>query len=152
MTKLKIKTVIQILFFVVVAVAVLAQLQSVYARWRVGREIRAEIWKGARVAVIRTNPRFPPGLLLEYSNTRQYSISESRFKLTFMKGTQVVAAAEREFREVPSGKTDHVLLESVSTSPGAPPPALGTKLTYHLLVYPGQRKPLPEVTGELEVH
>lgn len=151
MAKIKIKKVIQILFFVVVAVAVLAQLQSVYGRWRIGREIRAEIWKGARVAVLKTDARFPPGLLLEYSNTSQYSIPESRFQLTFMSGTQVVAAAEREFREVPSGKTDHVLLESVSTSPKAPPPPSGTKLTYRLLVYPGQRKPLPEIAGELEV-
>jgi hypothetical protein len=151
MRKLSFKKIIQILFFAVVTVAVLAQLSSVYSRWRIGREIRAEIWRGAQVTVLKTDSRFPPSLLLAYANTSQYSIAESRFKLTFTLGTEVVASAEREFREVPSGATDHVLLESVRTATAEAPPPPGTKLAYHLLVYPGQRKPLPQITGEIEI-
>ncbi len=151
MRKLTPKKIIQLLFFAVVTAAVLAQLSGVYSRWRIGREIRAEIWRGARLEILKTDPRFPPSLLLAYSNTSQYSIAESRFRLTFVLGTQVVASAEREFREVPAGRTDHVLVESVRTSAAAAPPPPGTKLTYHLLVYPGQRKPLPEITGEIEI-
>jgi len=49
------------------------------------------------------------------------------------------------------GEKEHVLLESVAVPPSAKPPEPGTVLTYHLLVFPGQRKPLPELTGELAV-
>lgn len=151
MAKLKIKTVIQILFFVAVAVAVLAQLQSVYDRWRIGREIRAEIWKSARVAVIKLDPRFPPGMIVEYENGSRYTVETTHFRLVFETGTRPVARADRDFRALRPGEKKHVLLESVTVSPSARPPGRGTKLTYHLLVFPNNRKPLPEITGELEV-
>jgi hypothetical protein len=151
MPRLKLKKIIQIAFFVVVAMAVLDQAAIVYSQWRAGREIRADIWKNARVAVLKTDPRFPPGLLVEYMNGSRYAVEKTRFKLTFMLGAQTVAAIERDFREMKPIKTEHVLLESVVTPPSATPPPPGTKLAYRLLVFPGQRKPLPEITGEIEL-
>jgi hypothetical protein len=151
MPKLKLKKIIQIAFFAGVAIAVLAQLASVYSQWQAGRRIRAEIWANARVAVIKTNPRFPPGLLLEYQNGSRYSIDKTRFRLTFALDGQEVAATERDFREMRPGEKEHVLLESMAISSAAKPPAPGTELTYHLIVFPGQRKPLPEITGEVEI-
>jgi hypothetical protein len=151
MVKLKPKKALQIAFFTVVAIAVLAQAASVYSQWRTGRQIRADIWKSARVTVLKTDPRFPPGLLVEYLNGSRYAIEKTRFKLTFMLGIQVVAATEREFREMRPGKTEHVLLKSVETPAFATPPPPGTKLAYNLVVFPGQRKPLPIITGEIEI-
>jgi len=151
MARLKIKKVIQVAFFAVVAIAVLFQLASVYSRWRAGREIRAEIWKSARAAVLKTDPRFPPGLLLEFANGSRYAVDKARFKLTFMLGMQEVAGTERDFREVKPGKTEHVLLKSVEVPRGSAPPPPGTRLAYRLVVFPGQRKPLPEITGEIDI-
>jgi hypothetical protein len=151
MPRFKIKKVIQIAFIAVVAIAVLDQAADVYLRWRGGRRIRADIWRNAHVAVIKTDPRFPPGLLLEYENASRYPIDKTRFQLSFALGVQEVATTERDFREMRPGEKEHVLLKSVEISPSIKPPARGTRLTYHLLVYPGQRKPLPEVTGEVEI-
>jgi hypothetical protein len=151
MRKLKLEKAVQILFFAVVAIAVLAQLASVYSQWQAGRRIRAEIWANARVAVIKTDPRFPPGLLLEYENGSRYAIDKTRFRLSFALAGQEVAATERDFREMRPGEKEHVLLESMAIFSAAKPPAPGTELTYRILVFPGQRKPLPEVTGEVEI-
>jgi hypothetical protein len=147
----KLKKIIQVAFFAAVAVAVLGQAWIVYSRWRTGREIRAQIWKSARVTVLKTDPRFPPGLLVEYVNGSPYAIDKTRFVLTFRLGTRVVAATERDFREMRPGKTEHVLLKSVETKPPTTPPPPGTKLAYDLVAFPGQRKPLPPITGEIEI-
>lgn len=61
MPKPKLKTIIQVAFFAAVAVAVLVQAATVYSRWRSGRQVRADIWQNARVAVLKTDPRFPRG-------------------------------------------------------------------------------------------
>jgi hypothetical protein len=151
MAKLKIRKLIQIAFFAAVTIAVLFQLASVYSRWRAGREIRSEIWKSARATVLKTDPRFPPGLLVEFANGSRYAIDKARFKLSFLLGAQEVAATEREFREVKPGKTEHVLLKSVEIPRGSTPPPPGTRLAYRLVVFPGQRKPLPGITGEIEI-
>ncbi len=151
MAKLKLKTIIQAAFFAAVAVAVLVQAASVYSRWRSGRQVRADIWANARVTVLKTDPRFPPGILVEYVNGSPFAIDKSRFALSFLLGSQVVATNERLFREVKPGQTVHVLLQSVASDPAAPPPAPGSRLAYKLVVFAGQRKPLPEVSGELEI-
>lgn len=151
MAKLKIKKLIQIAFFAAVAIAVLFQLASVYSSWRAGRAIRSEIWLNARAAVLKSDPRFPPGLLIEFANGSRYAVDKARFKLTFMLGAQEVASTERDFREVKPGKTEHVLLKSVEVPRGSTPPPPGTRLAYRLVVFPGQRKPLPEIAGEIEI-
>ncbi len=151
MPKLKLKTIIQAAFFAAVAMAVLVQAASVYSRWRSSRQVRADIWANARVTVLKTDPRFPPGLLVEYVNGSRFAIDKSRFDLTVLLGSQVVARNERMFREVKPGQTVHVLLQSVASDPGATPPPPGSGLEYKLSVFAGQRKPLPEVTGEIEI-
>jgi hypothetical protein len=149
MARLKIKTIIKVLFFAVVSVAVLFQLAGLYARWQTGRQIRAQIRANAIVEVLEIDPRFPPGLLLAYENGSAYKIDKTVFKLSFWLAGQEVASTERDFREMRPGEREHVLLESVAVPPAAKPPAPGTELTYHLLVYPGQRNPLPELKGEI---
>ncbi len=151
MPKLKLKKAIQIAFFAVVGMAILDQAASVYSSWREGRQIRSEIWKKARITVLKSDPRFPPGILVEYVNGSRYAVEKTRFRLTFMSGTRVVATTERDFREMKPGKMEHVLLKSVETPPSAAPPPPGTRLSYSLLVFPGQRKPLPEINGEVEI-
>ena len=151
MPKFTLKKVIKVAFIVVVAVAVLDQVAIVYSRWQAGRRIRAEIWSHARVAVIKTDPRFPPGLLLEYENASRYAVEKTRFRLAFTLGGREIATTERDFREMRPGEKEHVLLKSVEISPSGTPPARGTRLAFQLLVYAGQRKPLPEITGELEI-
>jgi hypothetical protein len=151
MPKLKLKTIIQVTFFAAVAMAVLVQAASVYSRWRSGRQVRADIWANARVTVLKTDPRFPPGILVEYVNGSRFAIDKSRFDLTFLLGSQVAATNERMFREVKPGQKVHVLLQSVASDPAATSPPAGTKLEYKLSVFAGQRKPLPEVTGEIEI-
>ena len=151
MGKVRLKTIVQVLFFAAVTVAVLVQLATVYSRWRSGRQVRAEIWANARVSVLRTAPHFPPGILVEYANGSRFPIDKSRFVLSLFRGAEEVASTEREFREVKAGKTVHVLLQTVAAATAAPPPPPGTKLTYRLIVLAGQRKPLPETTGEIEI-
>lgn len=84
-------------------------------------------------------------------NGSRFAIDKSRFNLTFLSGTQVVAATERNFREVKPGQTVHVLLKSLATDPTAAPPPPGARLAYKLAVFAAQRKPLPEVAGEIEI-
>jgi hypothetical protein len=39
----------------------------------------------------------------------------------------------------------------MASDPAATPPPPGTRLAYKLAVFAAQRKPLPEVTGEIEI-
>jgi hypothetical protein len=146
----KLKRVIEISFFLFVAIAILAQAVILYLGWKEARGIRAEIWKNAHVAVVKTDPQFPPGLLVEYENTSRYKIATTHFRLVFEVGLQQVARTDRDYHEMKPGEKERILLKSVAVSPTQTPP-LGTKVIYHLLVFPDQRKSLAEVTGEIEI-
>jgi hypothetical protein len=146
----KLKRVTEISFILIVAAAVLTQAAVLYLRWKEARRIRAEIWQNAHVAVVKSDPRFPPGLLVEYENASRYKIATTHFRLTLEVGVQEVARTDRDYREMKPGEKESVLLQSVAASPVRTLPP-GTKVTYHLLVFPDQRKPLPEVRGEIEL-
>ncbi|MEW5900322.1 MAG: hypothetical protein AB1715_02540 [Acidobacteriota bacterium] len=145
----KVKKIIERSFLVLVAAAVVAQAVSIYLNWREGRSIRLEIWKSARVAVVKTDPQFPPGLLLEYENAGRWTIGKTHFRLTFDLDHQEVARTSRDYGELKPGKKVDILLKSVVSSSSIKAVEPGTKLRYHLVVYPDHRKPLPEIAGEL---
>jgi hypothetical protein len=146
----RIKRIVEISFVVVIVAAVLAQATAIFLRWREGKRIREEIWKGARVSVVKTDSQFPPGLLVHYENTGPYTIDKTRFLLVIELNGQEIARTEREYKAMKAGEKESVLLKSIAESahPEWPP---GTKVNYRLLVFPGQRKALPELTGEIEL-
>jgi len=147
----RIKRIVEISFIVIMAAVLLAQATAIFLRWREGKRIREETWKSARVSVVKTDPQFPPGLLVHYENSGRYTIDKTRFLLVIDLNGQEIAQTEREYKSMKPGEKESVLLKSVAESaqPEWPP---GTRVHYRLLVFPGQRKPLPELTGEIELH
>jgi hypothetical protein len=142
------KKIIERTFLVLVAVVILAQAVSIFLGWREGRRIRREIWENARVAVIKADPRFPPALLLEYENASRWAIERTHFRLTFEVNDQEVARTDRDYGELGPGKKVDILLQSVAAGSAQTPGSRAT-LRYHLVVYPSNKKPLPEITGEI---
>ncbi len=146
----RIKRIVEISFIVIIVAAVLAQATAIFLRWREGKRIREEIWKSARVVVVKTDSQFPPGLLVQYENSGRYTIDKTRFLLVIEFNGQEVARAEREYKAMKPGEKESVLLKSATKSAQldwSP----GTKFSYRLLVFPGQKKPLAELTGEIEL-
>jgi hypothetical protein len=148
----KLKRTIEIAFVAVVVVLVLIQAASLYLRWREGKRIREEIWRGARVSVVKTDQHFPPGLLVEYENASPYALSKIRFSLIFSINGLAVARAERDYeKEMKPGQKERILLKSVSTAPSGQSLGPSTKAAYLLVVFPNNKKPLPEISGEIEL-
>jgi hypothetical protein len=148
----KTKRIIEIAFVAVVVALVLIQAASLYLRWREGKRIREEIWKGARVTVVKTDPQFPPGLLVEYENTSRYTIGKTHFRLVFSINGLEVARTDRDYlKELKPGQKERILLKSGSTTPTGQAYGPPTKATYLLIVFPDMKKPLPMITGEIEL-
>ncbi len=82
--------------------------------------------------------------------TADGTIDKTRFLLVIEFNGQEIARTEREYKAMKPGENESVLLKSVVNSAQREWPP-GTKVHYRLLVFPGQRKPLPELTGEIEV-
>jgi hypothetical protein len=146
----RIKRIVEISFFVIMAAVLLAQAAAIFLRWREGRRIRQEIWQSAHVAVLKTDPQFPPGLLVHYENSGRYTIDKTRFLLVIEFNGQEIARTEREYKAMNPGEQESVLLKSGAESAQREWPP-GTKVHYRLLVFPGQRKPLPELSGEIDL-
>lgn len=148
----KLRRTIEILFVAVVVCLVLAQAASLYLRWREAKKIREAIWKGARVSVVKTDPQFPPGLLVEYENTSAYTVSKIHLRLVFSITGLEVARTDRDYeKELKPGQKERILLKSVSTVPSDHTWSPPTKATYLLVVFPNNKKPLPEISGEIEL-
>jgi hypothetical protein len=148
----KLKRTIEIAFVAVVVLLVLTQAAALYLRWQEGKHIREEILKGARVTVVKTDPRFPPGLLVEYENASPYALSKIRFSLIFSINGLEVARAERDYeKEMKPGQKERILLKSVSTAPSGQSWGPPIKAAYVLTIFPNMKKPLPMITGEIEL-
>ena len=148
----KTKRIIEIAFVALVVALVLIQAAALYLRWREGKHIREEILKGARVTVVKTDPKFPPGLLVEYENASPYAIAKTHFRLVFSITGLEVARTDREYlKELKPGQKERILLKSVSTAPAGQAWSPPTKATYLLVVFPNNKKPLPEIRGEIEL-
>lgn len=138
-------------FLFLAALVILAQAVSIFLGWREGRRIGREIWEGARVAVVRADLRFPPALLLRYENASRWAIGRTHFRLTFEAEGQVVARTDRDYGELGPGKSADVLLQSVPASSAPKAMGSGTRLSYNLVVYPNNKKPLPTISGALDI-
>jgi hypothetical protein len=151
MNMAKFKRVVEVSFLVLASLAVLAQAFRIFLGWRHGRLIQDEIRKGSRVSVLKINPRFPPGLLVEFDNSSRWTIPEIHFRVVFARAGKDVARADRDFGEIKPGEQKKILLQSVAL--GSSPPVLArvSGVKYRLLVFPGYRKPLPEITGEVDL-
>lgn len=147
----KLKRVIEVGFLAVAAMALLAQLTSIYLGWRHGKSIDREILQGARAAVVKIVPKFPPGFLVEYENSGRLPIAKTHFRLTVEHEAVEVARTDRDYGEIKSGKTERLALQTIPSASPAQKIAPGTKLTYRLLVFPNNKKPLPELVGEIMV-
>lgn len=147
----KFKRIIEVSFLVLASAAVLAQAASILLGWRESRLVQNEIRKGSRVSVAKINPQFPPGLLVEFENGSRRTIQKIHFRLVFESGGQEVARADRDYGEVKPGEKKKILLQSVASV--SSPRMLGrmTKVKYRLSVFPGYRKPLPEISGEIDL-
>lgn len=146
----KLKRIVEVGFLAIASIVLLAQVISIYLGWRHGKAVDREILRGARVAVVKTVARFPPAFLAEYENSGRFPIAKTRFRMTIeLDGTEI-ARTERDYGEIKAGKTERVLLQTVAASPASRIEP-GTMLTYRLLVFPNNKKPLAEILGEIEV-
>jgi hypothetical protein len=146
----KLKKVVEVGFLTIASLALIAQATSIYLGWRHGKAVDKEILKNSKVEVIKTDPRFPPALLVAYTNSGRLPVGKTHFRLVIEMGLQEVARIDRDYGELKPGKTESVLLQSVPpiNTPWTIEP--GTSLTYRLLVFPNKKKPLPEISGRLE--
>jgi hypothetical protein len=147
----KLKRIVEVGFITLASLALIAQTTSIYLGWRHGKAVDREILKSAKVEVTKTNPRFPPALLIAYTNSGLLPIANSHFRLVIEQNLQEVARIDRDYGELKPGKTESVLLQSVVPLSGGRTIEPGTELTYRLLVFPNKKKPLPELTGQIAV-
>jgi hypothetical protein len=147
----KFKRIIEVAFLAVAAVVLFAQLISIYLGWRHGKSVDREILQGARVAVVKTAPQFPPGFLVEYENSGRLPIAKTHFRMTIELDAVEIARIDRDYGEIKPGKTERLLLQTVPSA--SPPPAIepGTQLSYRLSIFPNNKKPLPELTGQITI-
>ena len=148
----KLKRVVEVGFLAVASLALIAQATSIYLGWRHGKVVDKEIWKSCKVEVVKTDPRFPPALLIAYTNSGRLPVGKTHFRLVIERNAQEVARIDRDYGEIKPGKTESVLLQSVTPITGSRTIEPGANLTYRLLVFPNNKKPLPEIVGEIEVH
>jgi hypothetical protein len=147
----KIKRLIEIAFIVVASSVILAQAARIVLIWREGRLIQNEIRKGARVAVLKINPRFPPGLLLEYENSSRHGVRKISFWIVFESNGLEEARADRDLGNIQPGEKKIILLESLSVLTSGSTPSPKSLVKYRLFVSVNSKKPLPEITGEFEI-
>lgn len=147
----KFRRVIEVGFLAVAAAVLLGQLISIYLGWRHGKSVDREILQGARASVVKIAPEFPPGFLVEYVNSGRLPISKTHFRLSVELDTVEVARTDRDYGEIEPGRTQRLLLQTIPSASPAPKIAPGTKLAYRLFVFPNNKKPLPEIVGEITV-
>jgi len=147
----KLKRVVEVGFLTIAGLVFIAQATSVFLSWRHGRIVDKEILKNSRVEVVKTDPRFPPALLVAYTNSGRLPVEKTHFRLVIELNAVEVARIDRDYGELKPGKTESVLLQSVPPINSSRTIEPGTSLTYRLLVFPNNKKPLPEVSGHLEV-
>jgi hypothetical protein len=143
----KLKRVVEVSFLTVASLALIAQATSIYLGWRHGKVVDKEILKSSKVEVVKTDPRFPPAHLVAYTNSGRLPIGKTHFRLIIELNSQEIARIDRDYGELKAGKTESVLLQSVTPITGSRTVEPGTNLTYRLLVFPNNKKSLPEISG-----
>lgn len=147
----KAKRLIEITFLVAASAAILAQATVIILGWRENKLIKKAIWQGSHATVTKINPAFPPRLLVEFKNEGKWAVPKIRLQAVFEQDGREVARAERDYGEVKPGEKRAIMLQSVSLLPPNEIPELPARIQYRLLVFPGSRKPLPEISGEFDL-
>ncbi|HCS49743.1 MAG TPA: hypothetical protein DIW61_16470, partial [Candidatus Aminicenantes bacterium] len=104
----KLKRVVEVGFLAVASLALIAQATSIYLGWRHGKVVDKEILKNSKVEVVKTDPRFPPALLVAYTNSGRLPIGQTHFRLVIERNAQEVARIDRDYGELKVGKTESV--------------------------------------------
>jgi len=146
----KLKRVVEVGFLTIASLVLIAQAVSIYLGWRHGKAVDKEILKNCKVEVVKTDPRFPPALLVAYTNSGRLPVGKTHFRLVIEMGLQEVARIDRDYGELRPGKTVSVLLQSALPITASRTIERGTSLTFRLLVFPNEKKPLPEISGTIE--
>lgn len=147
----KLKRTLEISFLALASIVILSQLAMVVISWIKNRTIDKEIWKSVQVSVVKPDPQFPPGLLIDYENTGKWNVSKTHFRLVFEAEGREVSRSDRDYGEVKAGEKRRIYLKSaVPVSSLSEVPRLA-KVFYRLLVFPNKKKPLPEIVGEIEL-
>jgi hypothetical protein len=147
----KLKRVVEVGFITIASMALIAQVTSIYLGWRHGRAVDREILKNCRVEILDSNPRFPPALLIAYTNSGRLPVGKTHFRLVIEQNLLEVARIDRDYGELKPGRTESVLLQSAVPVSNPRTVEPGTELTYRLLVFPNKKNPLPELTGRIIV-
>jgi hypothetical protein len=147
----KIKRAVEVTFVTIISLVLLAQAANIFLRWRHGKAVDREILNSCRVEVIKVNPRFPPALLIAYTNSGRLPVAKTHFRLVLELDALEVARIDRDYGKLKPGKTESVLLQSVPPIKSSRTIEPGTSLTYRLLVFPNNKKPLPEISGRIMI-
>src|SRR4030043_2355312 len=100
------KRVVEVGFLTIACLVLIAQAASIYLGWRHGKVVDKEILKNSKVEVIKTDSRFPPALLVAYTNSGRLPIGKTHFRLVIELNTQVIARIDRDYGELKAGKTE----------------------------------------------
>jgi hypothetical protein len=146
----KLKRAVEVGFLTIAFLALIAQATSVYLGWRHGRVVDKEILKNSKVEVVKTDPRFPPALLVVYTNSGRLPVEKTHFRLIIELNAIEIARIDRDYGELKPEKTESVLLQSVTPVNAPRNVEPGTTLTYRLLVFPNNKKALPEISGTIQ--
>jgi hypothetical protein len=92
----KLKRIVEVGFITVASLVLIAQVTIIYLGWRHGKAVDKEILKNSRVEVLKTDPRFPPALLVAYTNSGRLPIEKTHFRLIIEHGTLEVARIDRD--------------------------------------------------------
>jgi hypothetical protein len=147
----KLKRIVEVAFLAVASMVLIAQLISIYLGWRHGKSVDREILQGARVAVVKTVAEFPPAFLIEYENSGRLPIANTHFRLTIELDAVEIARIDRDYGEIKPGKTERLLLQTVASASPSPTVEPGTRLSYRLSVFPNNKKPMAELSGQITI-
>ncbi len=147
----RIKRLVEISFLAVASAAILAQAAVIFLGWRESRLIKKEILQDSHAYVTRINPNFPPRLLVEFRNEGKWTVPKIRLEAVFEQDGREIARAERDYGEVKPGEKRAIMLQSISLLPQDKRLEVPARIRYRLLVFPGSRKPLPEISGEFNL-
>ena len=96
----KLKRVVEVGFITIASLVLIAQVTSIYLGWRHGKAVDREILKNCSIKILDTNPRFPPALLIAYTNSGHLPVGKTHFRLVIEQNLQELARIDRDYGEL----------------------------------------------------
>jgi len=143
------KKIIERTFFIALAGVVIFLLIQAASSWRNDRMFQKNVLTSCRAAVVEVDPAFPPGLLVEFENRGRIELSPTHVRLVFYRGEREISRLDRDLSIKPMEKGTIRLKSAAINGPTGSPPPPGSKVRYSLMIFPLNKKPLPELTGDL---